>query len=347
MFEHGDTAGRPAWGPPFLLYLGKPADDLAIKTARGLAYWRPEWCLGQYRDPGCRLTLGLPDMKPAQAKAAGVNTMVVGTASAGGVMPRETIADIITALETNLNVAAGLHQKLRENADIVAAAKRNGRVLFDAREYTPRIPVGTGRKRAGRRLLTVGTDCSVGKMYTTLALERSMRKRGIKADFRATGQTGILIAGAGIPVDAVIADFISGAAELISPAREDDGWDLIEGQGSLFHPSYAGVSLGLLHGSQPDALVLCHEPTRQHMRGLPGCPLPDLARCLEANLVAARLTNPEVKAVGVALNTSNVSEQEARASCREISARLGLPCTDPVTMGVESIVDNLLSCCAH
>ncbi len=347
MFEHGDTAGRATWGPPFLLYLGKPADDLAIKTARGLAYWRPEWCLGQYRDPGCRLTLGLPDMKPAQAKAAGVNTMVVGTASAGGVMPRDTIADIITALETNLNVAAGLHQKLRENADIVAAAKRNGRVLFDAREYTPRIPVGTGRRRSGQRLLTVGTDCSVGKMYTTLALERSMRKRGIMADFRATGQTGILIAGAGIPVDAVIADFISGAAELISPAREDGGWDLIEGQGSLFHPSYAGVSLGLLHGSQPDALVLCHEPTRQHMRGLPGCPLPDLARCLEANLAAARLTNPEVRPVGVALNTSNISEQEARTCCREIGERLGLPCTDPVTMGVQSIVENLLTCCAH
>jgi uncharacterized NAD-dependent epimerase/dehydratase family protein len=347
MFEHGDTAGRGPWGPPFLLYLGKPADDLAIKTARGLAYWRPEWCIGQYRDPGCRLTLGLPDMKPVQAKAAGVNTMVVGTASAGGVMPRETIADIIAALETNLNVAAGLHQKLRDNADIVAAAKRNGRVLFDAREYTQRIPVGTGRRRPGQRLLTVGTDCSVGKMYTTLALERSMRKRGIRADFRATGQTGILIAGSGVPVDAVIADFISGAAELISPAREDGGWDLIEGQGSLFHPSYAGVSLGLLHGSQPDTLVLCHEPTRQHMRGLPDCPLPDLARCLEANLIAARLTNPDVKAVGVALNTSNISEQEARTACREIGERLGLPCEDPVTMGVESIVDNLLSCCVH
>lgn len=347
MFEHGDTAGRGHWGPPFLLYLGRAADDLAIKTARGLAYWRPEWCIGQYRDPGCRLTLGLPDMKPEQARAAGVNTMVIGTASAGGVMPRETIADVIAALETNLNVAAGLHQKLRENAAIVAAAKRNGRVLFDAREYTQRIPVGTGRRRSGQRLLTVGTDCSVGKMYTTLALERSMRKRGIRADFRATGQTGILIAGSGIPVDAMIADFISGAAELISPAREDGGWDLIEGQGSLFHPSYAGVSLGLLHGSQPDALVLCHEPTRRHMRGLPGCALPDLARCLEANLVAARLTNPDVKAVGVALNTSNISEQEARTACRQVSERLGLPCEDPVTMGVESIVDNLLSCCVH
>src|SRR6185437_13506323 len=296
----------PKWGPPFLLYLGSAADDLAIKTARGLAYWRPEWCIGQYRNPDCRITLGLPDMKPAQAKAAGAETMVIGTANAGGVMGREIVADIITALDCRLNVIAGLHHKLRENADIVAAARRNGRALFDAREWTRKIPVGSGRRRSGRRLLTVGTDCSVGKMYTTLALERSMRKRGLRADFRATGQTGIFIAGGGIPVDAVIADFISGAVELISPAREDGGWDLIEGQGSLFHPSYAGVSLGLLHGAQPDALVLCHELTRRHMRGLPGYPLPELARCLEANLTAARLTNPDVKAVGVALNTSNV-----------------------------------------
>lgn len=347
MSKNGDPAEQDIWGPPFLLYLGSAPDDLAIKTARGLAYWRPEWCIGQHRNPGSRLTLGLPDMEPAHAKAAGANTMVVGTASAGGVMPHETVTHIITALDAGLNVAAGLHQKLRENAAIVAAAERNGRVLFDAREYTKKIPVGTGRKRSGQRLLTVGTDCSCGKMYTTLAIERSMRKRGLEADFRATGQTGILIAGSGIPVDAVIADFISGAAELISPAREDDGWDLIEGQGSLFHPSYAGVSLGLLHGSQPDALVLCHEPTRQHMRGLPGCPLPDVARCLEANLTAARLTNPDVRAAGVALNTSNLSEREAHKACREISERLGLPCEDPVAMGVESIVDNLLSCCVN
>jgi len=347
MSNNGDATASGPWGPPFLLYLGRAADDLAIKTARGLAFWRPSWCIGQYRAADCHVTLGLPDMEPAQAKAAAANTMVIGTASAGGVMPRETIADIITALDAGLNVISGLHQKLRENADIVAAARRNDRVLFDAREWTRSIPVGTGRKRSGKRLLTVGTDCSVGKMYTTLAIERSMRKRGLKADFRATGQTGIFIAGGGIPVDAVIADFISGAVEMISPAREDGGWDLIEGQGSLFHPSYAGVTLGLIHGSQPDAVVLCHELTRRNMRGLPGFPLPDLERCLEANLTAARLTNPAVKAVGIALNTSNVSEQQARAACREIGERLGLPCEDPVTMGVESIVDNLLSCCGH
>ncbi|MGN6313169.1 MAG: N-acetyltransferase DgcN [Rhodanobacteraceae bacterium] len=346
MFDHDEAGGHGQWGPPYLLYLGKAADDLAIKTARGLAFWRPEWCIGQLRHPDCDLTLGLPDMKPAQARAAGANTMVIGTANAGGVMARETVADIVAALDAGLNVVSGLHQKLRENADIVAAARRNGRVLFDAREFTGKLPVGNGRRRPGRRLLTVGTDCSVGKMYTTLAIERSMHRRGLAADFRATGQTGIFVAGGGISVDAVIADFISGAAEALSPAREDGGWDLIEGQGSLFHPSYAGVSLGLLHGSQPDALVMCHEPTRRNMRGLPGYPLPDLERCLEVNLVAARLTNPAVKAVGVALNTSRLSEQDAFAACREISDRLGLPCQDPVTMGVESIVDNLLSCCA-
>ncbi len=346
MTRYGESAHPNGWGPPYLLYLGGAVDDLAIKTARGLAYWRPQWCIGQHRRPDCHQTLGLADMTPAQAKSAGADTMVIGTANAGGVMAKETVADIITALDAGLNVIAGLHQKLRDNAEIVAAAQRKGRVLFDARESTRHIPVGNGRKRTGRRLLTVGTDCSVGKMYTALAIERSMRQRGLVADFRATGQTGIFIAGDGIPVDAVIADFISGAAELISPAREDGGWDLIEGQGSLFHPSYAGVSLGLLHGSQPDALILCHEPTRSHMRGLSGWPLPDLQRCLDANLSAARLTNPAVKAVGIALNSSNISEQQALATCHEISDWFGLPCQDPITMGVEAIVDNLLSCCA-
>jgi uncharacterized NAD-dependent epimerase/dehydratase family protein len=346
MSDHDNAAGHTGWGPPYLLYIGGEADPLAVKTARGLAYWRPEWCIGQYRRSDNPLTLGLPDMTPAVAKAAGADTMVVGIANVGGQMTEENVADIIVALDAGLNVIAGLHQKLRDNPDIVAAARRNGRTLFDARGTHRPIPIGNGRKRPGRRLLTIGTDCSIGKMYTTLAIERSMRQRGIAADFRATGQTGIFVAGDGIAVDAVIADFIAGAAELISPARNDDGWDLIEGQASLFHPLYAGVSLGLLHGSQPDALVLCHEPTRNHMRGLPDCPIPDLGRCLEANLAAARLTNPGVKAVGIALNTSVLPAHAAVAACQAISDRLGLPSQDPVTMGVETIVDHLLSNCA-
>ena len=347
MLNHSSAPQTAHWGPPYLLYLGQAMDQLAIKTARGLAYWRPEWCIGQLQRPGCKATLGLRELDVVQAKAAGANTMVVGMANAGGVMDPQTVADVIAALDAGLHVAAGLHNKLRENPDIVAAAQRNGRELFDARDPAPGIPVGTGRRRAGKRLLTVGTDCSTGKMYTTLALEREMHKRGCKADFRGTGQTGILVANCGVPIDSVVADFISGAAEWISPARFDGGWDLIEGQGSLFHPSYAGVSLGLLHGAQPDALVLTHEPGRPHMRGLPDHPVPSLRECLEANLKAARLTNPEVRAVGVTLNTSGMAADEARALCAKVSAELGLPCTDPVTMGVESIVDNLLVCFAN
>src|SRR5690606_9113680 len=250
----------------FLLYLGNAPDELSAKTARGLVQFRPEWCVGQWRGPECKTSVHIADMDAAQGRAAGARTMIVGVANAGGRLGKEAVADIVAALDAGLNVASGLHEKLSSHPDIVEAARRNGRHLFDAR-VPPATPVGNGAKRAGRRLLTVGTDCSTGKMYTTLSLETEMRGRGLAADFRATGQTGIFVAGRGIPIDAVVADFISGGIEWLSPERHDGGWDLIEGQGSLFHPSYAGVSLGLLHGAQPDALVLCHEPGRPHMRG--------------------------------------------------------------------------------
>ena len=329
------------WPPPFLLYLGNAPDDLAAKTARGLVQFRPEWCVGQFRGPECRTSVHVPDMDFAQARAAGANTMIVGVANAGGRLGAEAVADIVAALDAGMNVASGLHERLASHPEIVEAARRNGRHLFDARTPPP-TPVGNGLPRAGRRLLTVGTDCSTGKMYATLALEAEMRGRGLAADFRATGQTGIFVAGRGIPIDAVVADFISGGIEWLSPERHDGGWDLIEGQGSLFHPSYAGVSLGLLHGAQPDALVLCHEPGRPHMRGLPHYPLPDLAETLEANLAAARLTSPGVVAVGLALNTSKLDPVAAARACREAEDLLGLPAQDPVRDGVARIVDRLL-----
>lgn len=334
------SADPAHWSPPFLLYVGNAPDDLAAKTARGLLHFRPEWCVGQFRGPDCKATLELPVMDFAQARAAGANTMIIGVANAGGKLDAAAVGHAIAALDAGMNVASGLHDKLADYPEIVEAARRNGLHLFDART-PPRTPVGNGRKRAGRRLLTVGTDCSTGKMYTTLALETEMRARGLAADFRATGQTGIFIAGRGIPIDAVVADFISGGIEWLSPDRHDKGWDLIEGQGSLFHASFAGVSMGLLHGAQPDALVLCHEPGRAHMRGLPHYPLPGLRETLEANLAAARLTNPAVVAVGVALNTAKLSADEAERVCAETEDLLGLPAQDPVRDGVARIVDRL------
>lgn len=326
---------------PFLLYLGHSADPLAIKTSRGVAMFRSEDCIGEFRHDDCPLTLGLPRLALQEAVAAGARTLILGIAGAGGKLGAGLVEDAAAALEAGLHVASGLHQRLRDEPRLVALAQERGLQLFDVRDPPANLAVGKGNRRPGNRLLTVGTDCSVGKMVATLALVRGLRERGVAADFRATGQTGILIAGEGVAVDAVIADFISGAIEQLAPARTDDGWDLIEGQGSLFHPSFAGVSLGLLHGAQPSALVMCHEPGRPHMRGIPGRDLPDLAECLAANLAAARLTSPDVRAVGICLNTSGMEAQAARRLCDATADRLGLPCTDPVALGVDPIIDEL------
>ncbi|MDQ8757638.1 N-acetyltransferase DgcN [Sphingosinicella sp. LHD-64] len=326
---------------PYLLYLGHSADPLAIKTSRGVAMFRGEDCVGEFRHDDCPLTLNLPRMGMAEGVAAGARTLILGIAGAGGKLGADLVNDAAAALEAGLNVASGLHQRLRDEPRLAALAAARGLQLFDVRDPPPGLAVGKGNHRAGNRLLTVGTDCSVGKMVTTLALARGLQARGVAADFRATGQTGVLIAGDGVAVDAVVADFISGAIEQLAPARDDDGWDLIEGQGSLYHPSFAGVSLGLLHGAQPRALVMCHEPGRPHMRGIPGRALPDLRDCLEANLAAARLTSPDVQAVGICLNTSGMDAEAARRLCDATADGLGLPCTDPVAFGVDAIIDQL------
>ncbi len=326
---------------PYLLFLGDAADQLAAKTAQGIAHWRPEWCLGQIRLAGCNADLGLTEMTLTEAVEAGARTLVVGVANRGGVISHDWIDILEKALIVGLDLAAGLHSRLADVPSLAAVAAQHGRRLIDVRHPTREFQIGNGEKRAGKRLLTVGTDCSVGKMYASLALEKEMRAQGLSVDFRATGQTGILIAGDGISVDAVVADFISGAIEWLAPANDPDHWDVIEGQGSLFHASFAGVSLGLLHGAQPDALVLCHEPTRGHMRGLPGHALPSLKDCLEANLAATRLTNPEVAPAGVAVNTSQMAEGTAGDLLRRIEDDLGLPAVDPFKDGVAPIVARL------
>lgn len=327
---------------PYLLFLGDAPDALAAKTAAGIVDWRRDWCLGQLRLEGCRADLGLPEMSPAGAAAQGVRTMIIGVANAGGTLAPHWVETIVAALAAGLDVASGLHMRLGDIPAIAAAAGRHGRRLIDVRHNTLRLATGKGTRRPGKRLLTVGTDCSVGKKYTALALERALRQRGLDADFRATGQTGIFISGRGVAVDAVVADFISGAAEWLSPAGDPDHWDVVEGQGSLFHPSFAGVSLGLLHGSQPDAIVLCHEPTRRTMRGVPA-PLPAIAECIALNLACGRLTNPAIACVGIAVNSSALDRTAARHYLDSLTAQHGLPAVDPIADGVDAIVDRLLA----
>ena len=326
---------------PYLLFLGDVHDQLAAKTSAGVAYWRPQHCVGQFRLPGCKADLGLADLTIAEAAKRGAKTVIVGIANRGGVVSEAWLPSLTEALELGMDLASGLHRRLADVPRLKTLADRLGRRLFDVRHPTQEFEVGSGKRRPGKRLLTVGTDCSIGKMYTSLAIEREMKHRGLNADFRATGQTGILIAGSGVSVDAVVSDFISGATEILAPANSPDHWDLIEGQGSLFHASYAGVSLGLLHGSQPDALVMCHEPTRTHMRGLPHYKLPSLQHCIDTNIAMARLTNPEARCVGISVNTSALDASAAESFLRQTEDAFGMPCVDPVRGSIAPIVDRL------
>lgn len=327
--------------PPYLLFIGDATDKLAIKMAKGVADWRPELCLGQHSVTGCTVSTGMPEMDIETAAAQGAKTFVLGFANSGGFLETKWLPYIIKAMEAGMDIVSGLHQKLGDFPEIAQTAEKLGRQLFDVRHPSEQIRTGTGVKRSGKRLLTVGTDCSVGKMYTSLSLEKAMLDAGKDVSFVATGQCGILIAGKGIAIDCVVSDFISGAAEKLSPDAAPEHWDIIEGQGSLSHPAFAGVSLGLLHGSQPDAIVICHVLNTPHMRGLPGSPLPSIEQTIELNLSAARLTNPNAKIVGISVNTSSVSEEEGRKICAEISEQFNLPCADPVRDGMQSIVAQL------
>lgn len=336
-------AERPtvALRAPYLMFIGDAPDQLAAETAAGVAHWRPKVCVGQLRLPGCKADLRLPDMTVVEAEAAGVKTVIVGTANRGGVLGEGREPLLMRALELGMDLASGLHHRLADIPALRDATARCGRQIADVRHPDRELPVGNGIRRPGKRLLTVGTDCSIGKMFTALAIEKEMRGRGLDADFRAAGQTGILIAGEGVSIDAVVSDFVSGAVEWLCPANAPDHWDVIEGQGSLFHASYAGVTLALIHGAQPDALVVCHEPTRPHMRGLPGYKLPDLKLCIDRNVEAAQLTNPVVRWIGISVNTQGLDAAGARDYLRQTEDRLGLPCVDPVRTGVGAVVDRL------
>jgi uncharacterized NAD-dependent epimerase/dehydratase family protein len=326
---------------PYLLFLGDAPDQLAVKVAQGIKDWRPDNAVGQLRMEGCKADVGLPDMTLAQAKEAGAKTMVIGVANRGGTISAAWRAVLVEALEAGFDLASGLHNLLRNEPELVAAAQRAGRKLHDVRVPSVEYPIANGVKRSGKRVLAVGTDCSVGKMYTALALDAAMQERGMKSSFRATGQTGILITGEGVPLDAVVADFMAGSIEYLTPDNDDDHWDVIEGQGSLFHVSYSGVTLALIHGGQPDALVLCHEPTRNTMRGLPDYELPTLEAVRDVALTLARVSNPTCRVVGVSINTQHMTENEAEAYLAEIEERFGLPTVDPFRQGAARLAEAL------
>jgi len=326
---------------PYLILIGDLADPTYAKTGLGIVDWRPDLVAGQLRFAGCEVDLGVPDMSVAEAVHAGARSLIIGVAPVGGMVPESWWSCIEEAARAGLDIVCGLHLKLADFPAVVAAAQASGARLIDVRNPPASLPVGTGIKRAGKRLLMVGTDCAVGKKYAALAIHKAMQAAGMNSTFRATGQTGIMLAGEGLPIDAVVADFIAGAAELISPANDADHWDVIEGQGSLFHPGYAGVSLGLLHGSQPDAFVVCHDATRRLVSGWEHYALPSLHDAIALHILMGKRTNPDIRCIGISVNTSKLSTDTRQDYLAELGEATGLPCVDPLIDGCVTIIEHL------
>ena len=326
---------------PYVLFLGDAPDPLAAKVAQGIKDWRPGISLGQITLSNCNADVGLKNMTVIDAVNAGAKTLVIGVANRGGIISEKWKSVLKEALENGLDLASGLHNLLNDENELVQLAKKNGRKLIDVRTPNVEYPIANGKKRSGKRCLAVGTDCSIGKMYTAISLERQMLEMGMKATFRATGQTGILITGNGVPLDAVIADFMAGSIEYLTPDNDDDHWDIIEGQGSLFHASYSGVTMALIHGGQPDALILCHEPTRKHMRGLPEYSLPSLNELKDLALKVSKVVNQKVKVIGISINSSGMNKNDAIEYINKVESEMGLPTVDPILQGTKRLADEL------
>jgi uncharacterized NAD-dependent epimerase/dehydratase family protein len=327
---------------PYLIFLGDVNSMAFAKTALGVVQWAPASCVAQLRFDNCPVDAGLTDMTVNEAAAAGAKSLLIGSAPVGGAIQENWIPSLLAAIEAGMDIVSGLHTKLNDYPVLRAAAEKYHVRLIDVRVPPLELPIGNGQSRSGQRLLTVGTDCSVGKKYTALAITQALKQKGVNCDFRATGQTGVMIAGSGMPIDAVVADFIAGAAEALSPDNAAEHWDIIEGQGSLFQPAYSGVSLGLLHGSQPDAIVVCHDPGREHIIGCPDHAVPSVQQCIETNLQLGRLTNPQIRCLGVSVNTSSIAKENRQAVLDRLQQETNLPCIDPLIEGVDSIVEALL-----
>lgn len=336
-----NTDSKIEFPAPYLIYLGDETSEDNCKTGFGIAEWSTRNCIGQLRSSESTVSIGLADMSLEQAVKAGAKSLVIGVAGVGGRIPSAWHWDLLQAASLGMTLVSGGHEKLAQLPGLTEAAKSSGATLVEIRNSQARFPVATGEKREGKRLLSIGTDCALGKKYTALSIAREMKNRGMDCTFRATGQTGIMIAGEGIAIDAIVSDFVAGAAEALSPGANENHWDVIEGQGSLLHPGYAAVTLGLLHGSQPDELVLCHDPRRIYNLDSPQVKIPPLNEVIDLYLSLGRLTNPSIQCRAISLNTRGMTEEHRANAIEKIVEETGLIVFDPVAIGVSDFVDTL------
>ncbi|MFK8114369.1 MAG: DUF1611 domain-containing protein [Rubripirellula sp.] len=267
------------------------------------------------------------------------DAIFIGIAPPGGRMPEHWRPILKQALKRGIDVVSGLHDFLADDAELATLAAASGSQLMDVRRNTEKATATSEPFRDGcLRVHTVGHDCSVGKMVTTLEIERELLKRSLDARFLATGQTGIMISGDGVPIDCVVADFVNGSAEALVRRNEQHDFLLIEGQGCISHPSFSAVTLGLLHGSAPHGLIFCYEATRKEVKGMDGVPLLSTKRLIEAYEMAASLRHP-CKVIGIAINGRKLSTDEAAAERESVAAEFGLPVCDVYRDGAAPLAD--------
>lgn len=323
---------------PYLLFLGDAARAQDAATAAALARWRPEECVGQLRYANARVDCGLPDMDIGQARRAGARSLVIGVTTPDGTLKTDWESTLVDALAAGLDVVGGPHTPLESIPRLANAAYRSGSRLVDLRRLPEELAVADGRPRSGRRLLTVGTQRDAGPLDTALALHQALRQGGVDARFRASSPTGMLIAGRGVALDSVPAEYLAGVAEQLCPANDPDHWDIVEGQGSLLHPASAAITLGLMHGVRPDALVLCHQAGRTRLDGWPGGAIPPLSECIERHLQAAKPSSPAAHFIGIALDTTGLAGDARRAALAAVENETNLPCADPLADGAEALL---------
>ncbi len=332
--------------PPqrFLILADGDFSPMTSKTANSVIRYLPDRVVGvvDYVTAGRTVqdVLGFGGAIPvvgtmAEGLALRPDAVMIGIAPIGGRLPDAWRAWLLDALDAGCDLWSGLHTFLGDDPALAARAQERGRTILDTRRPPPDLPVSSGKARLVEPLvvLTVGTDCNVGKMTCQLQLVAGLRARDLRARFVATGQTGIFIEGWGIAVDAVVADFIGGAAErLVLEGAKDADVVLVEGQGSINHPGYSGVTLGLLHGSCPDAMILCHQASRQYLseyRGRDWLRVPALTDYVRLYEAIGSAVHP-TRVIGIYLNTYDLTDEEARAACQRAAAETGLPCTDTV-----------------
>jgi uncharacterized NAD-dependent epimerase/dehydratase family protein len=276
------------------------------------------------------------------------DSLLIGIAPMGGALPEAWRWQLLTAIHAGLDIISGLHVFLSDDPELRQAAEQNGTTIWDVRRPPDRTRVAlyTAHRPGSHTVLMVGSDCATGKMTVALELDREANRRGLNSTFMATGQTGIMISGNGLPADRIISDFVAGMVEeMVLDLSNQHDWVFVEGQGALNHPGYSPVTLGLIHGAMPDAMIFSHLAGSKTIEGYAHCPLPPLPQLVQLNEQMVNVIRPErpCKVVGLALMTIHLSEQEAHDAIKQIEDETGLPTTDVVRFGAGKLMDALIS----